>query len=473
VENAAGGPARFQIIVVLACVLALDAAEKATVSAAAGSLKHVFSIGTTDLGLLIAASSLTGALFTLPIGSFVDRVNRRRVLMIAVALWTVAMVVSGTATSFIYLLVTRMFLGGVTAAASPTVASLTGDYFPGRDRAAVYGLILAGELVGTGAGFFFSGEISSLIDWRWSFYLMAIPSLVVLFVIWRWLPEPARGGQSAIAVGQEDVSGTGGAGQGGGGSGEQTQARDQARRAIPQSGARPREDLILDRDPTERSIWWAIGYLVRIPTYRLLIIASSLGYYFFAGIRGFGMIYLTEHYGVSRSTLSALVIVIGLGAFAGMVFSGRITRHMVDRGFIQARIVVPGVALLLAALFIAPAVWTGSVYIGVALLTVGASALAAAMPPIDAARLDIITPRMWGRAEAGRMVLRALLEGGSPILFGAVAGWLGGGESGLEYTYLIMLIPVVVASSLAIPAYFSYPRDVMTASASVERLRSR
>lgn len=36
---------------------------------------------------------------------------------------------------------------------------------------------------------------------------------------------------------------------------------------------------------------------------------------------------------------------------------------------------------------------------------------------------------------------------------------------------MIMLVPLLAASALAIPAYFSYPRDVATAAASAERLR--
>ncbi|MEJ2435979.1 MAG: hypothetical protein P8Y53_23620, partial [Pseudolabrys sp.] len=144
-----------------------------------------------------------------------------------------------------------------------------------------------------------------------------------------------------------------------------------------------------------------------------------------------------------------------------------------DRGLIQARILVPGVVLFLSTLFMGPAIWTTNVALGTGLFTIGAGLLAAANPPIDAARLDIVHPLLWGRGEAGRMALRALLEGGAPILFGAVSGWLGGGEAGLKWTYLIMLVPVLAASALAIPAYFRYPRDVATASASVERLREQ
>ena len=71
------------------------------------------------------------------------------------------------------------------------------------------------------------------------------------------------------------------------------------------------------------------------------------------------------------------------------------------------------------------------------------------------------------------MALRGLLEGGAPLLVGAMAGWLGGGTSGLEWTFLIMLAPVVAASLFAIPARRTYPRDVATAEASMQKLRAR
>ncbi len=199
-----------------------------------------------------------------------------------------------------------------------------------------------------------------------------------------------------------------------------------------------------------------------------MVIASSLGYFFFSGIRGFAIIYFPGHYGVSRSVLTALAVIIGIGALAGVLFSGRLTRRLLDRGHVRSRILVPGVSLLIAALIMAGAFVTTSPFIGIPLLTFGAAALAMANPPIDAARLDIVPPFLWGRGEAGRMVIRNTFEGGALILFGALSRWLGGGQQGLEISYLLMLIPLVVASSLAIPAYFSYPHDIATATASAE-----
>lgn len=468
-EAIAGGTARLRIVIVLSSVLALDAADKATVSAVAGSLKHTFDIGNTQIGLLIAMTSFVAAAFTLPIGSLVDRTQRNRILLGAVLFWSVAMAISGFATSFTFMLATRMGLGAITAAAFPSIASLSGDFFPARDRARMYGLILGGELVGTGVGFFIGGEMSAWIDWRWPFYVMAGIGLLVVWEVWRFLPEPARGGQSWLVEGQQDVASEAGAGQQAelnGPSDEPPAGRTQ--KQVLNAGVKPVPERVLHEDPVQHGLWWAIGYVVKIPTYLLLVAASSLAYYFFGGVRGFGMIYLTGHYNVSRGVLTWWVLVIGLGALAGVMFGGYLAERLLQRGWFATRIVLPGIAVFLSALLFGFGIWTTNLYIGVAALTAGAACLAAANPSYDAARLDIMHPRLWGRAESGRTLIRAIFEGGAPLLFGAVSVWLGGGNIGLERTFLLMLLPLLIAAVLAIPARRTYPRDVATAGASVK-----
>lgn len=187
-------------------------------------------------------------------------------------------------------------------------------------------------------------------------------------------------------------------------------------------------------------------------------------------MRAFAAIYFTAHYGVSRATLSALVLLVGIGAVAGVIGGGWLSERLLARKWIRARIAVPSVSLLVSVVFFAPAIVLTDLWFGIALLTLGTAALAAANPSIDAARLDIMHPRLWGRAEAGRTVLRSALEGSAPILLGLLSGWLGGGESGLMWTYVLMLIPLLAASALAIPALQTYPRDVATAVASRHKL---
>ena len=86
-QNVVGGAARLRVIVLLASVLALDSADKATIGATAVQLEQQLRINNTQIGLLVTVSTGVGAIATLPIGALTDRVNRTRLLSGAVVVW--------------------------------------------------------------------------------------------------------------------------------------------------------------------------------------------------------------------------------------------------------------------------------------------------------------------------------------------------------------------------------------------------
>jgi MFS family permease len=114
------------------------------------------------------------------------------------------------------------------------------------------------------------------------------------------------------------------------------------------------------------------------------------------------------------------------------------------------------------------------------LFVIGAASLAAPDPALNAARLDVMHPRLWGRAEGVRTVLRMLALALGPLIFGFLSGALGGRAnstgvgrsvkytSALAYAFPIMLVPVVVGGIILLRARWTYPRDVATAMASIE-----
>ena len=138
-ERALGGAERTRVVVLLASVLALSSADATTVGAAATPLRNALGISNTDIGLLVTVTSLVAALASLPFGVLADRVRRTSTLGVVIALWGGAMIWSATVPTFGQLLLTRVVLGGVTAAAGPFVASLVGDYFPSYERGRIYG----------------------------------------------------------------------------------------------------------------------------------------------------------------------------------------------------------------------------------------------------------------------------------------------------------------------------------------------
>ena len=453
---ALGGEERTHVIVVLAAILGLSGADAATVGASATELRAALHINNTDIGLLVAVSSLVGAVATLPFGVLADRVRRTRVLGATIVLWGAAMLWSATATSFGELLFTRLFLGAVTASAGPMVASLVGDWFGSWERGRIYGVILAGEYLGAGVGFAVTGNISQL-SWRAAFIILALPAFALAVVVWR-LREPERGGKGVLAHDSEPQPSL-----------EPDEPTEtDAQRLARERGIEPDPELIVGPSAARRmGLVRATKYVLRVRTNVVLIAASACGYFFLAGLQTFGLEFSKEQYGIDQALASTLLLVIGGGALAGVLFGGAVGDWLLKRGRLNARVVTPAVAAALTVILFIPALFTHGAVTAVPYLTAAAFFLGAQNPPLDAARLDIMPPLLWGRAEAVRTLLRSLAIALAPLLFGALSDYVfGGGRSGLQWTFVVMLLPLGASSWLLFKGLRTYPADVATAAAS-------
>ena len=451
---ALGGRERTRVIVVLACVLGLSAADVTTVGASATELRHGLHISNTDIGLLVAATSLVGAVACLPFGVLADRVRRTTTLSIAIVLWAVAMLWSASVANFHELLMARLFLGAATAAAGPMIASLVGDYFGGWERGRIYGYILTGELLGAGFGFAVTGDIATA-SWRAAFVILALPALVLSVFVAR-LPEPRRGGKGVLEHASQEPPEE---------SGDLPHETD-AQRLARERGLEPDPELVLEESARQMSMLSAAKYVLSIRTNIYLIAASALGYYFLAGLQTFGSEFAKQQYGIGQAIANLLLLVIGVGAVAGVLTGGALGDRLLRRGRINGRLEVAIGAAALTPVLFAPALFTRSASSAVPYLTAAVLVLSAQNPPLDAARLDIMPSFLWGRAESVRTLLRSLAQALAPLLFGAVSDYVfGGGRSGLQWTFVVMLIPLAGSAYLLFRARKTYPRDVATASA--------
>ncbi len=492
VSEKLGGPARTRVIVLLACILALDSADKGAVGAMAPQLEAAFHIGNLDIGILSTVSSLVGALAALPLGVLTDRTRRVRLLTISIVIWAAAEAVSGFSTSYVMLLLIRLALGAVTATAGPAVGSLTGDLFPAGERSRIYGFILTGDLLGAGAGLLISGDVAS-ISWRAGFVVLALPSLALAWVIHRYFPEPARGGQSHLEPGDERIVATEEAADADRPAAAEASSRPAddsvALEQVQEKGIAPNPEVVLEGDPTRLSLWEAVKWVLKVRTNVLLIVSSALGYFFFAGLKTFAVLFARGQYGISQSVATLLAVIVGAAAIVGILAGGRTADRMLGHGRINARLIVGAVGYFTAAVIFIPALLTHNLALALPLVMIGAAALSAPNAPGDAARLDVVPSRMWGRTEAIRTFLRTLLEAFAPLLFGYVSQLFGspGGAGlgtgvdnkaahvsaasahGLSYAFLVMLAPLAAGGYFLLRARRTYPTDVASAAESERR----
>ena len=486
-----GGPARARVITIFGAVLALNGADNATVGAVAPQLERAFHIGNTKIGLLSSVALLIGAVFTIPVGMLVDRIKRVPMLSLSILLWSIASLLSAFAGSYSSLLLSRLLLGAVTATAGPAIASLTGDYFPARERGRVYAYILGGEIAGTAVGFIVSGSVAA-ITWRAAFLLLAIPGFFLARELYRTVPEPQRGGHSWLEPGVMDLKEAVAAGPAAPppsseADGEQPapdDVEDLAREAVRRLGVEPDPELVLTKDPRSLGIVDAVRYILSIPTNILMIISSSLGYFYFAGLSTFALLFVRGHYHASQAEAELVLALLVAGAMAGTLISGRITDQLLRRGVIEVRVWIPALCYLGAAVLLVPGILGSHLTPAVWFDVAGASLLSAANPPLDAARLDIMPAGLWGRAESTRTVLRSLAQALAPLVFGGLADLIAGiapeqapigthpgvispgAARGLEISFLLLLGTLGAAGVFLLRARHTYPRDVATAAAS-------
>jgi sugar phosphate permease len=337
------------------------------------------------------------------------------------------------------------------------IASLVGDYFGGWERGRIYGYILAGELFGAGFGFAVSGDIAAA-SWRAAFVILAIPALVLAVFVAR-LPEPRRGGKGVLAHEGEEPSH------------EEIKKGEphetDAQRLARERGVEPDPDLVLHVDARKMNIVEATRYVLRIRTNIVLIAASALGYYFLAGVQTFGVEFAKQQYGVGQALANILLLVVGIGAIGGVLVGGAVGDRLLRRGRLNGRLYTAIAAAALTPVLFAPALFTRSAGTAVLYLIGAVFVLSAQNPPLDAARLDIVPASLWGRAESVRTLLRSLAQALAPLLFGAVSDYVfGGGRTGLQWTFVVMLVPLAASAYLLFRGRTTYPQDVATAAAS-------
>jgi sugar phosphate permease len=209
-----------------------------------------------------------------------------------------------------------------------------------------------------------------------------------------------------------------------------------------------------------------VRYILSVRTNVALIVSGACAYYFLAGIQTFGTEFVAGQYGVGQALANLLLLVVGVGAVAGVVASGPVSDALLRRGHLTARVTVAAVAATVTVLLFIPALITHSVLAALPYVVFAAAALTAQNPPIDAARLDIMPSWLWGRSEGVRTLLRTAAQALAPLLFGAVADYgFGGGTAGLKWAFVVMLVPLAASALYLYRARRLYPTDVATAAA--------
>lgn len=166
-------------------------------------LRHTFALDEAQLGLTVSALLPGCALGAFLAGRFADIWGRRRVMMVAAAVFILSALASGAAPSALILATARFFAGAAVGAASVLspayISEVTPAHVRGRLSSAQQVMIISGltgaflanyylaHAAGSSLGTFWAGQPA----WRWMFWVQAGPALLFLVTL-MMIPESPR-----------------------------------------------------------------------------------------------------------------------------------------------------------------------------------------------------------------------------------------------------------------------------------------
>jgi len=144
-------------------------------------------------GILLGSAFLVTYMIAAPVlGFLADRISRWVIVGSAVIVWSLASGGSGLAASFEALVATRIFVGIGEGGYGPAAPTILADLFPIQTRGRVMAVFCAAIPVGSALGYVIGGVIGAHLGWRWAFYSVAPPGLLLgLLCFWQRDPRVA------------------------------------------------------------------------------------------------------------------------------------------------------------------------------------------------------------------------------------------------------------------------------------------
>ena len=394
-SKSASSPYTWYVAAVLTLCYTASFLDRQILSLLVGPIKQDLKISDTLVGLL---QGFTFALFYaaagLPLGRIADSANRRNLISISIAFWSLFTAACAGARSYATLFLARMGVGVGEAGLNPAAFSILSDYFSRERLGAALSVFYLGQILGSSLALVVGGTVvqsvtmrpettvpilGTIASWRLTFLILGLPGLLLALMAFT-VKEPVRKNLARSVAGGTQLS---------------------MAESIREIGRRWQSVLGV-------SLGFAFlasclyGTSAWVPTYFLRVHGWTIGQ--------------------TGRALGFLILPFGS---AGLYFGGWLCERWQKRGMIDAplRVVLLSAAGIL--LILAPAMMMPSPALSLALIGVGYFFLVLPLG-VGAAALQAIVPNQV-RAQVGALFLFILNMGGltfGPLLPGVFADYV-------------------------------------------------
>jgi predicted MFS family arabinose efflux permease len=142
----------------------------------------------------------------IPVSIYADRANRRNIVAVSLAAWSLMTACFGLAQSYTQLILARIGVGIGEAGGTAPSSSILADYFPPARRPIALTIFSLGAPIGGWLGSEVANVVADDYGWRTVFLVLGIPGIVFGLLIYLTVREPKRGAMDGDVVSQRDVT---------------------------------------------------------------------------------------------------------------------------------------------------------------------------------------------------------------------------------------------------------------------------
>jgi MFS family permease len=389
---------RYYALVLLGLAYACAYLDRSVIGVVLPQLKHEFHFGDVGLGFLSGMAFVAFYVcFGLPVAVLADRSNRRNIIAVAIALWSIMTALCGLSGNFLQLALARVGVGVGEAGLSPPAQSMISDLFPHQRRATALSIYSIGIYLGVVVGLAYGGYLAEHLGWRRTFFVMAIPGVVVSIIFALTVREPKRGASEAQAEEEHDY----------------------------------------------RNMLQVLRFLWTTPSLRYTLLGITLCSLFTQGQAAWLPSFLVRSHGMTIAQAGlTLGLATGIGGTAGTLLGGQFSDRLGARDS-RWRVWVITVAFIILPISALTFLYSGSTAVVGAMALTNSLLAAVHLAPTSAVTQNLTPLRMRARTAAITLFLTSLVGGGiGPLVVGALSDYLHrfAGANSLRYALTTMVV---------------------------------
>jgi MFS transporter, Spinster family, sphingosine-1-phosphate transporter len=177
----------------LLLIYAFNQVDRYALGVVLNDIKADLHLTDTQLGVLSGiAFALFYSVMGIPIARWADRGNRVTIIATTTAVWSGMVALCGAAGSFLQLLSIRVGVAVGEAGCVPPAHSLIADYFTRAERPRASALYQQGLNLSLIIAYFGAGWLNQFYGWRVMFFLIGAPGLLLATLTWLTIREPRK-----------------------------------------------------------------------------------------------------------------------------------------------------------------------------------------------------------------------------------------------------------------------------------------